>query len=793
MRCAFWLGFALMQRGEMAQGGGWLARAGRMVEEHELDTVERGYLLVPAGLMAMDAGESDTALERFAEADSLARRFGDPDLATLGTLGQGEALLRMGRMSEGLRLFDEAMVAVTAGETSPMISGLVYCAVIDRCQHVFDLRRAREWTAALDRWCEQQPGLVPYRGQCLVHRAQVLQVRGDWTAAVAAAEQARQRLSDPPHPAVGMAYYQLGELHRLRGELPQAEDAYRQAHAAGREPQPGLALLRLAEGRSETAATAIESALDAAGDRMSRARLLPAYAEVMLAAGRTDDARTAADELDELAESEGATMLGAIADQTRGALLLAGGEPRAALGPMRAALDAWQELDAPYEAAQVRVLLAGACRQLDDHDRAELECDVAREVFEQLGAAPALAQLDRLLAGADRVLRVVQSGSGRHRPGASGAPPGGRRAHQPRNRGRAGDQREDRRAPSGQHLHEARRVEPHGRHRPRLRPRPVVEQPRRPARRRVRVLPHGDPHEVGGTSGSRPGGLVRTLLLSANEEEPMTTRPITSQFEKYAASSAENYERHFVPAIGEPVARRLVEAARPAAGERVLDIACGTGIVTRLATEAVGPDGTVTGLDANPGMLEVARTVSPDGIDWHEAPAEDMPLPDATFDLVLCSMGLQFFADKSQALREMRRVLASDGRAVWCTPGPIPPLFEAIDQALTRHIGPGASMFVHAVFSLHVADEARALMETAGFDRVEVETTSVPLRVAPPADFFWQYVQSTPLAAVAAELDERARVALEAEVVERCAAFVDGDGSVMEPGLLIVTGTRQVR
>ena len=273
----------------------------------------------------------------------------------------------------------------------------------------------------------------------------------------------------------------------------------------------------------------------------------------------------------------------------------------------------------------------------------------------------------------------------------------------------------------------------------------------------------------------------------------MTTLPTTSLYQKYAASGAENYERHFVPAIGEPVARRLVDAARPAPGERVLDVACGTGIAARLAAEAMGAEGTVAGLDANPGMLEVARTVSPDGIEWHEAPAEAMPLPDAAFDLVLCSMGVQFFADKVQALREMRRVLAPGGRALWCTPGPTPPLFEAVDEALTNHIGPGASMFVHAVFSLHDADEARTLMDTAGFDRIEVETTSVPLRVAPPADFFWQYVRSTPLAAAASELDERTRAALETEVVERCAPFVDGDGSVMEPGLLIVTGHREER
>ncbi|MGB5759475.1 MAG: tetratricopeptide repeat protein, partial [Acidimicrobiales bacterium] len=230
VRCAFWLGFALVQRGDMAQGGGWLARAGRIVEEHELDTVECGYLQVPAGLMAMGAGESHIALERFARADSIARRFRDQDLATLSALGQGEALLRLGKTSEGMRLLDEAMVGVTTGETSPMVSGLVYCAVIDRCQRVFDVRRAGEWTAALDQWCGQQPGLVPYRGQCMVHRAQVLQVRGDWVEAVTEVERARQWLRDPPHPALGMAHYQLGELYRLRGELAQAEGVYRQAH-----------------------------------------------------------------------------------------------------------------------------------------------------------------------------------------------------------------------------------------------------------------------------------------------------------------------------------------------------------------------------------------------------------------------------------------------------------------------------------------------------------------------------------------------------------------------------------
>ncbi|HWH35872.1 MAG TPA: methyltransferase domain-containing protein [Acidimicrobiales bacterium] len=269
-----------------------------------------------------------------------------------------------------------------------------------------------------------------------------------------------------------------------------------------------------------------------------------------------------------------------------------------------------------------------------------------------------------------------------------------------------------------------------------------------------------------------------------------TTRS-TSHYERYAGAAPENYERHFVPAIGEPVARRLLESARLRPGERVLDVACGTGIVTRLAAAAVGPGGSVAGLDANPGMLAVARTASgPAPIDWHQGPAEQLPLAEQTFDAVVCSMGLQFFSDRQGALGEMHRVLAPGGRVVLCTPGPTPPLFEAIDEALVAHAGPGASMFVHAVFSISDPDEVRNLLVAAGFEGVAVETDRARLRVAPPADFFWQYVRSTPLDAVMADLGEAGRAALEREVVERCGPFVDGDGTVLEPGLVIATARR---
>lgn len=271
----------------------------------------------------------------------------------------------------------------------------------------------------------------------------------------------------------------------------------------------------------------------------------------------------------------------------------------------------------------------------------------------------------------------------------------------------------------------------------------------------------------------------------------MSTQRPTSLYEKYAASGAESYERYFVPAIGEPAARLLIAAARPASGERVLDVACGTGIASRLAVESVGPDGAVVGLDLDPGMLEVARRVSPDSIDWHEASAEEIPFAPESFDLVLCSISLQFFPRKEQAVREMHRVLVPGGRVVWCTPGPTPPFFQAIGHALANHVGPGASMFVDAVFSLYDSTEAHALMQDAGFDRVDVQTTTVPLRVDPPADFLWQYAQSTPLAGAVAVLGESERAALEAEVVERCRPFVENGRSILEPGFLITTAYRQ--
>jgi len=400
-RVAFWLGLGLLLQGEEAQGGGWLARAERLVEEAGGEGVAVGYLRVPLALGALEGGDAATAFALAGEAVDVARRYGDPDLLALGVLGSGQAALALGETARGLKLLDEVMVAVTTGEVSPIPAGIVYCAVIEACMDVFDWRRAAEWTEALHGWCAAQPDLVPYTGQCLVHRSQVLQAHGAWTAAVAEAEQACRRLSEPIHPAVGLAFYQQGELHRLRGEHAAAEQAYRAASRHGREPAPGFALLRLAEGNVEAAVVAIRRLVDESDGRLARPTILAAAVDVLLAAGDVAAARAAADELGDIAARVDAPLLHAVSDCATGTVLLAEGDVAAGLTALRQACRGWRHLGMPFDAARARVQVARACRALGDHDAAELELDAARLVFEQLDAAAELAVVARLAGAGD--------------------------------------------------------------------------------------------------------------------------------------------------------------------------------------------------------------------------------------------------------------------------------------------------------------------------------------------------------------------------------------------------------
>jgi ubiquinone/menaquinone biosynthesis C-methylase UbiE len=252
----------------------------------------------------------------------------------------------------------------------------------------------------------------------------------------------------------------------------------------------------------------------------------------------------------------------------------------------------------------------------------------------------------------------------------------------------------------------------------------------------------------------------------------------------FGDNAAENYQRYFVPCIGAPIAGDLVAAARLSDGERVLDVGCGTGVVTRLAAERVGPDGSAAGLDVNPGMLAVARQTPADGhsIDWYESSAEAMPLPDDAFDVVLCQMSLQFMDDRIGALREMRRVLAAGGRLVLNVPGPTPPLFARFADGLAEHVDREIGGFVHHVFSLD-ADTLRALASEAGFERIETTYATKTLRLPEPKDFLWQYIHSTPMAARITEVDDQALEAMQKEICSSWQPFVSDDGMTIEVGI----------
>jgi DNA-binding NarL/FixJ family response regulator len=423
IRCAFWLGMTSLLGGETARGTGWLTRARYLIEREATECVEQGYLLLPEAEQHLQAKAYDAASAIAADAAEIGHRFGEADLVACARHLQGRALIGLGSIEEGLALLDEAMVVVTSADLFPVMAGLIYCSVIDACQQVYASDRATEWTSALEEWCKMQPQMVAFTATCLVHRAEIKQMHGAWQDAIEEARRATARPGgEEARQLPPAAFYRQAEVHRLRGEFEAAEAAYQSASQRGLEPQPGLALLRLAQGRARTAAAALRRVMAVTTDPQQRVRLLPAFVDIMVAVRDLDSARTACRELSDMAQAYETEAPTALAAHAQGAVALAEGDAQAALGALRRALELWQHIEAPYEAARVRVLSGLACRALGDREGAALELAAARGVFEQLGAAPDIAHVEALARGTDpggshgltsrelQVLRLVAAG-----------------------------------------------------------------------------------------------------------------------------------------------------------------------------------------------------------------------------------------------------------------------------------------------------------------------------------------------------------------------------------------------
>jgi ATP/maltotriose-dependent transcriptional regulator MalT len=406
----------------VAVGGGWIARAQRLLEAEPDDIVERGFLLIHEFYGQLERGNLPGAVDIAEQIVQVGRRFGDGDLIAQGLMCQGRMLIYLGKVREGLGLLDEAMVGLSAEEVSPIIAGLVYCSLIEACQELSDYARAASWTRALDRWCADQPGMVPYTGQCSLHKGQLLRLTGAYDDALAEFSQAQRRyeLWGTPAPA-GLALMERGDVLRIRGEFAEAERAYQQSSELGHDPQPGLTLCWLARGRTSAAVSAVRRLLAEVLDPVHRSRLLPAAVEVLLAAEELDEARPLAAELAGIAALFGGLAVAAMSAYANASVHLADGAAAEAVRDAREACRLWGELECGYEVSRSRVLLARGLRALGDEDSATSQLDAARGVLLQLGAAPAVEEIDRLRRRSSpgglterelEVLRLVAQGHG---------------------------------------------------------------------------------------------------------------------------------------------------------------------------------------------------------------------------------------------------------------------------------------------------------------------------------------------------------------------------------------------
>ncbi|TCC65769.1 helix-turn-helix transcriptional regulator [Kribbella pittospori] len=419
VRAAFWLALVLNTRGEVAIGTGWAARAERLLADQG-DVVERGYLLVHDFYRRLEQGDLAGALRVGGEITEVARRFGDADLLAQGLVCQGRMLMYSGRVPEGLALLDEAMVGVAAGELSPIFAGNTYCAMIEGCQEVQDYSRAAAWTAALTRWCDTQPDLVPFTGQCAVHRGQILRLHGAYGEAVQEFDDAcRRYAASGSQAAAGLALSERGDVHRIRGDLAAAESSYDEAAGFGYDPQPGRALLLLARGRTPAAVATVRRLLAETMGPVFRSRLLAPAVEVLVAGGAVDEAESAAKELAGIAAGFGCAGLRAAAAYSLALVALERGDPDQALPQAREALRLWSTLQAPYEIARTKMLIGRSFRLLDDEESALTELTAAHRSLDELGTVPARQEVERLLhrdgaggltAREIEVLRLVAAG-----------------------------------------------------------------------------------------------------------------------------------------------------------------------------------------------------------------------------------------------------------------------------------------------------------------------------------------------------------------------------------------------
>lgn len=390
VRCGFWLAFVLLEGGEPAVGGGWVARCMRLLDDLGEDVVERGYLLIHVMMGHIFAREFERAEQLAIQIGDYGRRFADANLSAQSLNARGRMLLYQGRVPEGLALLDESMVGITTGELSPVVAGMIYCSLIEACQEVCDYGRAGQWTAALTAFVDAQPDLVAFTGQCAVHRGQIMRLRGAYADAVDEFERAVRRYVAVKTPwAAGLAMAECGDVLRIRGDFAAADAAYRRAVEFGYEPQPGLALLWLARGQADAAVAAVRRLLTEPRDPVNRSRLLPAAVEVLLSAGAVEDAAALSEELSGLAAMFGIGAVRALAAFAQGSVLLARGDPSAAIAELRRSMHEWRELDAPYEVARCRFLIATAVLELDDAESAAAELASACRAFHDLGALPA--------------------------------------------------------------------------------------------------------------------------------------------------------------------------------------------------------------------------------------------------------------------------------------------------------------------------------------------------------------------------------------------------------------------